>query len=714
MRKQCRIWWLKHLSSTEPSSSYTFLFGWFVSCTPASLDIVVALARDDSSLSGCQSSLKEILCDTNGSMAVTLQGKSMFSLLGQCAVYPSDNDQLFRIGVGDSDQRKYYTCVEKNRQTAIGSNHWIQMVYDLYKICGRNIHCIPKSHHIHWNGRSVLHCNVRVILYETPRYGAHHFSLSFWNSSEKVKIFLKKHKWIDELHQKQPLSELDAVILAMNSATASKMVFERHVSFKWPSLSFLSFACIILDFGAYTILVSYALSNSTCYGFQALCLGVVIIGCVYGFVVHDILYFPSVYSYLSEFWITIVDMHYIKSLFNTAWINIQICCGQILFWPILLQVNDLSRVEYAEKAALHKHSMWSSLAVDVLLVNLIGFSLLFYAESDCLWLKGVHAGFKLNTELAGVLGMISLHAIQIWSALWFFMDALLLYLVKGLAMLGILFGMTVPAAFIRDMIVLVTLHVSTLHWVMSLLYSQQITSISSFMVLVQYTLKQHIVGSLIFTPLLLLLPTSVFYIFFTMMNSSISLVCMLIEVVISIMHATPYINIELWLVRRRRFPAGIWFEIVSCHGSSDNPPEIVSLDTISSPSKNSLHLENISGRSHVLVSILHSNFLTVGQIVIPHYIKVFTRVSRSYFTQVNFLPYPVRVLNVLCFTDLCISMCECGSFELGYSIESLSISSTFGTKLPSTMPWMFIPFKEYWCVFRNSTCKPECDCHLLQ
>ncbi|KAH9734353.1 N-acetylglucosaminyl transferase component family protein / Gpi1 family protein [Citrus sinensis] len=491
MRKQCRIWWLKHLSSTEPSSSYTFLFGWFVSCTPASLDIVVALARDDSSLSGCQSSLKEILCDTNGSMAVTLQGKSMFSLLGQCAVYPSDNDQLFRIGVGDSDQRKYYTCgtaYELNREE----------IFTVF---------LNRITYIGMGDRCCIAMSVYVILYETPRYGAHHFSLSFWNSSEKVKIFLKKHKWIDELHQKQPL-----------------------------------------NFGAYTILVSYALSNNTCYGFQARCLG-------------------------------------------------------------------LSRVEYAEKAALHKHSMWSSLAVDVLL------------------LKGVHAGFKLNTELAGVLGMISLHAIQIWSALWFFMDALLLYLVKGLAMLGILFGMTVPAAFIRDMIVLVTLHVSTLHWVMSLLYSQQITSISSFMALVQlfiqYTLKQHIVGSLIFTPLLLLLPTSVFYIFFTMMNSSISLVCMLIEVVISIMHATPYINIELWLVRRRRFPAGIWFEIVSCHGSSDNPPEIVSLDTISSPSKNSLHLENISGRSHVLVSILHSNFLTVGEglVQISHFFQIHTAVT---------------------------------------------------------------------------------------
>ncbi|GAY59923.1 hypothetical protein CUMW_198170, partial [Citrus unshiu] len=457
-----RIWWLKHLSSTEPSSSYTFLFGWFVSCTPASLDIVVALARDDSSLSGCQSSLKRKI----GKLLLeAITGSRWYMIFTKFVV------EIFTVFL--------------NRITYIGMGD---------------------------------QCCIAMSMY--------------------------KHKWIDELHQKQPLSELDAVILAMNSATASKMVFERH----------------------------------------ARCLGVAIIGCVYGFVVHDILYFPSVYSYLSEFWITIVDMHYIKSLFDTAWINIQICCGQILFWPILLQVNDLSRVEYAEKAALHKHSMWSSLAVDVL----------------------------LNQTAYGF-----------WN---FANDATkeLLCIVEGrLAMLGILFGMTVPAAFIRDMIVLVTLHVSTLHWVMSLLYSQQITSISSFMALVQwnllrqrldsyeYTLKQHIVGSLIFTPLLLLLPTSVFYIFFTMMNSSISLVCMLIEVVISIMHATPYINIELWLVRRRRFPPGIWFEIVSCHGSSDNPPEIVSLDTISSPSKNSLHLENISGRSHVLVAILHSNFLTV-------------------------------------------------------------------------------------------------------
>ncbi|KAH9713905.1 N-acetylglucosaminyl transferase component family protein / Gpi1 family protein [Citrus sinensis] len=539
-----------------------------------------------------------------------------------------------------------------------------------------------------------------VILYETPRYGACHFSLSFWNSSKKAKIPLKEPKWIDELHQKQPLNDLDAVILAMNSATASKMVFERHVG---SSRSFTKFSiiCRLIALVWQLLAVSMASLSTIFYIFLQ--------------------FLHSLLSFGSQSWIYTAS----KRLFNTTWINIQIRCGQILFWPILLQDNDLrsqSCVEYAEKAALHKHSMWSSLAVDLLLGNLIGFSLLFNAESVCLWvldfandttnellrtgcvwLMGVPAGFKLNTELAGVLGMISLNAIQIWSTLWFFVDSLLVYLVKGLAILGILFGMTVPAALVRDMIVVVTLHVSTLHWMISLSYSQQIQALAALWRLFrgrkwnplrqrldsyEYTVKQHIVGSLLFTPLLLLLPTtSVFYIFFTMTNTSISLICMLIEVIISIIHATPYIKIVLWLLRRRRFPAGIWFEIVSCHSNSVNSPEIVSLDKISSPSKNSLHQENISGRSHVLVSILHSNFLTIGQIVIPHYRQVFTRVSRSYFAR---SAYGV--------------------------LTGKRISSTLGTKLPSTMPWMLIPYKDYWCLCRNSilACMPKCHCHLFQ
>ncbi|KAJ4711638.1 N-acetylglucosaminyl-phosphatidylinositol biosynthetic protein gpi1 [Melia azedarach] len=729
MRRQCRIWWPKHLSSAEPSSSYTFLFGWFISCASASLDIVVAFSCDEVSLYNCQSSLKDILVETNSSMSVILQDKSVFSLLGQFATCPSSNGQLFSVGMGDYDQRKFSTegtggamntkgmlrqknklcccgchkvdgLLEKHRKAAIGSNCWIQIVCDPREICGRNIRFIPKLHHIHWNGQIVSQCDVHIILYETPRYGAHHFSLSFWNSPEKVKTLIKKPKWIDELHQKQPLNYLDAVIQSMNSATASKLVFDRHMGSK-RSFAKFSINCMFIALVWQLLAVSMASLSTIFYIFLQF--------------LHRLL------SFVSQTWIYITAAR----VFNTTWINIQIRCGQILHWPIVLQGNDLrsqSCVEYAEKAALHKHSMWSSLAVDVLLGNLIGFSLLFHAESicswvlnfandttnellrsGCVWLMGVPAGFKLNTELAGVLGMISLNAIQIWSTLWFFVDPFFIYLVKGLAILGILSGMTVPAALVRDLIVLVTLHVSTLHWMISLLYSQQIQALAALWRLFRgrkwnplrqrldsydYTVKQHIVGSLVFTPLLLLLPTtSVFYIFFTMMNSSISLICILIEVTISVIHATPYINIVLWLVRRRRFPAGIWFEIVSYHSASITSPEIVSLDKISSPSKKSQHQENISGVSNVLISILHSNFLTIGQIAMPHYRKVFTGVSRSFFAR------------------------------SAYGIlTGKRIASTLGTKLPSTMPWIFMPYKEYWCLCRNSilACMPEHDHHAGQ
>lgn len=172
---------------------------------------------------------------------------------------------------------------------------------------------------------------------------------------------------------------------------------------------------------------------------------------------------------------------------------------------MFLLARSQSSVEYAEKAALLKHSMWSSLAVDVLLGNLIGLALLYHAESACIgvlkfasditnellrsgcvWLMGVPAGFKLNTELAGILGMISLTAIQIWSTIWIFLGFHFLYVIRGLAISGIIFGLTLPAALIIDLIALVTLHVSTLHWLISLLYSTQIQALAALWRLFRY------------------------------------------------------------------------------------------------------------------------------------------------------------------------------------------------------------------------------------
>ncbi|XP_050379635.1 N-acetylglucosaminyl-phosphatidylinositol biosynthetic protein gpi1 [Argentina anserina] len=562
MGRRCRIWWPKQLSSTRSDSS--LLLGWFISSSSSSLDVVIAFAFSDP-----QKTLQGVVDDTNAKMSVLLQGRSKLCVVGQfdSLVKTEQDDQCRSFSCGCN--KLCGSLEEVNR-------YWIHMLREDQHLFGKDMSWVPRMQHIHWNGEIVSRCHVHLIFYETPIFGAHHFSLHLWNSLDQAKTPLRKPNWVHELNQKQPLLDLDTVILAINSACAAEKAFNRCLGAK---KSFVGFNIIYLFLGFIWKLFSVLVASlSTLF-----------------YAILQFLY--KLLNYASDSWTYII----LVKVFSSARINMRIRFSQIVYWPVFLQDNGTrsqSSVENAEKAALLKHSMWSSLAVDALLGNLIGLVLLNHAESicilvlkfasdvtnellrsGCVWLMGVPAGFKLNTELAGVLGMVSLTAIQIWTTIWIALGFHFLYVIRGLAISGIIFGLTVPAALIIDFIALVTLHVSTLHWLISLLYSTQIQALAALWRLFRgrkwnplrqrldsydYTVKQHIVGSLLFTPMLLLLPTtSVFYIFFTLVNTTISLICILIEVTISVIHATPYIKVFLWLVRPRRFPSGIWFEIKS-------------------------------------------------------------------------------------------------------------------------------------------------------
>ncbi|GAU17927.1 hypothetical protein TSUD_330510, partial [Trifolium subterraneum] len=488
-------------------------------------------------------------------MPTILKDRSVFSVLGMCITGTTSNSLTAEE---DVDKTKFFDCgnawvegstsvhrqnnckscnflqldgsLRKSSQSFIGKSNWVVLMFDSSEQNDVGIYRLPKLHHIQCNGLTLSEYDVHVIVYETPSYGAHHFSLCHFGSNGQAKTPIKNPKWIDELHKKQKFIDLDTVILAINCTSAAKRIFDSHVVPR-RSLSQLS-------------------------------------------------------------------------LFSMS----QSC------------------VEYAEKAAMHRHSMWSSLVVDILLGNLVGWSLLYHEESICLsglnfihwfatflrsgcvWLMGNPAGFKLNAELAGVL--------------------------------GILCGFTVPASLIVDMIALGTLHVSTLHWFISIVYSSQIQALAALWRLFRgrkwnplrqrldsfdYTVKQHIVGSLLFTPLLLLLPTtSVFYIFFSIVDTTINLFCILIEVTIS-----------------------------SNHTASTNS------------SKESLHLKDFNReKSSILVSILHSNYLSIGKVISPHYRNAFLGVSGSSISKVAH------------------------GILIGQRMPYMR-----GTLLPSPMPWMSLPYK---------------------
>lgn len=135
--------------------------------------------------------MQEVLHATNGKMPMFLQDKSKFSLLGQCASCLGGNGKMLNVGMeednwkkssahdiafgtntknicGENYGRSSCGChmlnglVEHCRQASVESRQWIQLAYDSCEHYGRDIHWVPKLHHIHWNGHIVSHCDVHV------------------------------------------------------------------------------------------------------------------------------------------------------------------------------------------------------------------------------------------------------------------------------------------------------------------------------------------------------------------------------------------------------------------------------------------------------------------------------------------------------------------------------------------------------------------------
>lgn len=668
-----------------------------------SLDIVLAFATStvETSVNLHQQDLQEILRHVDAKMPVALQKLSTFSLLGICILecrtqnikipsYPctgssksrekkqslevEDNTasssilndsmhnyfEFVRESSPEDCGRCRYGCkkldpsIETVRQALIESGNWIQLFSRAHGSSYKEARWIPEIDHIHEDGDMLPAADFHLILYDLPTYGRHHYTLT---------------SWTNYFNHKAPIPDLAAVVSALNCSYTAKKLLQKRLLVEVP-VCHLSL-CWLTSKLWYILAVFLATMSTVMYiTFQMF-----YVGLNFGF-----------YKFA-----TII----LKKVLGHTWKQMHIRICQILYWPIFLLGSGFSshsNAEFAHKDAVRKHFMWSSIAVDLLLGAVYGLTVMINADfiffwikfiarditdnllrSGCVWLMGIPAGFKLNTELAELFGMISLNAIQTFSTLWLFMDSFLPHFIRGLAISGILFGLTIPAALCIDILTLVTLHVSALHWLISFVYSQQIESLGSIWRLFSgrkwnplrqrldsyddYSVEQHVVGSLMFTPLLLLLPTtSVFYIFFTLLSTSAILLRLLIEIIISVLHATPYTDILLWLTSRRCFPSGIWFEIISG-----------TMFLSSSSSTSGTDERSSNGLHQPIVSILHSNYATLGQIVLPCYARVFRMVSPTFCKE-----FASRILS------------------------GRRIPSSLDTYLPPTLPWMQLSLGEYW------------------
>ncbi|OAY64912.1 Phosphatidylinositol N-acetylglucosaminyltransferase subunit Q [Ananas comosus] len=619
-----------------------------------------------------------------------------------CASKDNSNDivngqeSCAKAGYGDNYQKRNCGCSELDditehyRKSLVRNGNWIHLLYKSARVFSKEAKQIPQLHHLHQQDCIFTVCDTHVLLYDCPTDGKNYLSVNSWGLSQHAKPSFKKPHFVNDLQKKQLLLDLESVVLALNCSNVAKEFLEQHVGVSKSVITCL-FTSILPQLAAILrqfVAVSVASIFSIIYLFLQ-------------FLRKDFFGRSRTVFFVAQK----VFRH------SCRYAHIRSC--QILYWPIFLQdtgLSYLSNAEYAQKAALKKHFIWSNLAVDVILGIVLGVTLFTNIEAicfstvtiahyvtdnvlraGCVWLMGVPAGFKLNSELAELLGMISLNAIQIFSTLWFFMSTSLGHIILGLAISGIVFGLTIPAALCIDMINLATVHVRTLHLFISFLYSQQIQVLASLWRLFRgrkwnplrrrldsydYTVEQHVVGSLLFTPILLLLPTtSAFYIFFTMLNSMITSICIMVEIMISFLHATPYAEVIFWLTMRRRFPSGIWFETTqasSKHSSADYG--LLEEGSLASESAERNLGLLINEGSESSLSLLRSNYATIGEVVAPHYRNIFSGVD-SFFGR-----------------------------SLAYGLLSgQRIPSTLNTSLPSSLPWMHIGVWEYWRLCYSST-----------
>uniref|UniRef100_A0A7C9EUU3 Uncharacterized protein n=1 Tax=Opuntia streptacantha TaxID=393608 RepID=A0A7C9EUU3_OPUST len=183
MSQKCRVWWPKELASSKSSkssssSSSLLLFGWFVSCSPYCLDVVVAFAYDEAFLSHhSDSAIEEAIHYANVGMPTTLQDKYRFAILG-CMLTCENTDNMCELHMVDRDPiqaLKNAEALSLNSRSSTVSNcrksisslyssrtRWMLVENGAHSHFTKENCQVPTVHHLHWNGKIFSEAELHV------------------------------------------------------------------------------------------------------------------------------------------------------------------------------------------------------------------------------------------------------------------------------------------------------------------------------------------------------------------------------------------------------------------------------------------------------------------------------------------------------------------------------------------------------------------------
>ncbi|KFV79746.1 Phosphatidylinositol N-acetylglucosaminyltransferase subunit Q [Struthio camelus australis] len=193
------------------------------------------------------------------------------------------------------------------------------------------------------------------------------------------------------------------------------------------------------------------------------------------------------------------------------------------------------------------------------------------------WLMGAPAGLKMNRALDQVLGRFFLYHIHLWISYIHLMSPFIEMILWHVGLSACL-GLTVALCILSDIIALLTFHIYCFYVYGARLYCLKIYGLSSLWRLFRgkkwnvlrqrvdscsYDLDQLFIGTLLFTILLFLLPTTaLYYLVFTLLRLLVVVVQGLIHLLVDLIDSLPLYSIILRLCRSYRLAAGVKFRVL--------------------------------------------------------------------------------------------------------------------------------------------------------
>ncbi|XP_070778971.1 LOW QUALITY PROTEIN: phosphatidylinositol N-acetylglucosaminyltransferase subunit Q [Enoplosus armatus] len=193
------------------------------------------------------------------------------------------------------------------------------------------------------------------------------------------------------------------------------------------------------------------------------------------------------------------------------------------------------------------------------------------------WLMGAPAGLKMNRALDQVLGRFFLYHIHLWISYIHLMSPF----IEGILWYGGLsacLGLTFALSLLSDMVALLTFHIYCFYVYGARLYCLKIYGLSSLWRLFRgkkwnvlrqrvdscsYDLDQLFIGTLLFTILLFLLPTTaLYYLVFTLLRLVVVLFQGVLHLSVDFINSFPLFAMGLRICRSYRLAEGVKFRVL--------------------------------------------------------------------------------------------------------------------------------------------------------